>query len=194
MQACSAGRGQSGFSRHLFGRAPGCNDREAEALSRQRSHQALRLSARQRRLWAEIGRLGPGQDRATKARVRRERRCLCRAPGAQTAAAQGSPEPSPSSPLGSRAFRDARLLNEVLYVFWVCVFLSKNALYRPKFSSGAPPRAPGQDRTLGRVRGVLGGAAVHQYGVRLASAPPGEAGPLPPTSSPSCRHGSRGAS
>ena len=40
------------------------------------------------------GRLGPGQDRATKARVRRERRCLCRAPGAQTAAAQGSPEPS----------------------------------------------------------------------------------------------------
>ena len=94
MQACSAGRGQSGFSRHLFGRAPGCNDREAEALSRQRSHQALRLSARQRRLWAEIGRLGPGQDRATKARVRRERRCLCRAPGAQTSAAQGSPEPS----------------------------------------------------------------------------------------------------
>ena len=53
MQACSAGRGQSGFSRHLFGRAPGCNDREAEALSRQRSHQALRLSARQRRLWAQ---------------------------------------------------------------------------------------------------------------------------------------------
>ena len=102
MQACSAGRGQSGFSRHLFGRAPGCNDREAEALSRQRSHQALRLSARQRRLWAEIGRLGPGQDRATKARVRRERRRPCRAPGAQTAAAQGSPEPSPSSPLGSR--------------------------------------------------------------------------------------------
>ena len=30
--------------------------------------------------------------------------------------------------------------------------------------SAPPPRAPGQDRTLGRVQGVLGGAAVHQYG------------------------------
>ena len=47
-------------------------------------------------------------------------------------------------------------------------FLSKNALYRQKNSSGAPPRAPGQDRTLGRVQGVLGGAAVQMYGrVRL---------------------------
>ena len=52
------------------------------------------MQGRQRWLWAEIGRLGPGPDRATQARVRRERRCLCRAPGAQTAAAQGSPEPS----------------------------------------------------------------------------------------------------
>ena len=42
----------------------------------------------------EIRRLGPGQDRAAQAHVRRERRRLCRAPGAQTAAAQGSPEPS----------------------------------------------------------------------------------------------------
>ena len=32
----------------------------------------------------------------------------------------------------------------------------------------APPRAPGQDRTLGRVRGVLGGAAAHQYGHRYS--------------------------
>ena len=65
---------------------------------------------------------------------------------------------TPVCPHSCRARRG--LLNNVLYVFWVCVFLSKNALYRQKISSGAPPRAPGQDRTLGRVRGVLGGATV----------------------------------
>ena len=57
----------------------------------------------------EIRRLGPGQDRAAQAHVRRERRRLCRAPGAQTAAAQGSPSPPPSSPLGSRACRGETL-------------------------------------------------------------------------------------
>jgi len=47
---------------------------------------------------------------------------------------------TPVCPHSCRARRG--LSNEVLYVFWVCVFLSKNALYRPKFSSGAPPRTP----------------------------------------------------
>ena len=60
---------------------------------------------------------------------------------------------TPVCPHSCRARRG--LLNDVLYVFWVCVFLSKNALYRPISSSGA--RTPGQDRTLGRIRGVLGG-------------------------------------
>ena len=55
-------------------------------------------------------------------------------------------------------------------------FWSKNALYRPKNSSGAPPRAPGQDRTLGRVQGVLGGAAAQMYGAQVPKSGEGEEG------------------
>ena len=66
---------------------------------------------------------------------------------------------TPVCPHSCRARRG--LLNEVLYVFWVCVFCLKMRCIGKSFLPGLrPARAPGQDRTLGRVRGVLGGATV----------------------------------